>query len=245
MLGSSLSISGPNIILNTIVAEELEQFADILENAADFKSELNTLIRKTIHDHKRIIFNGNGYDNAWVEEAERRGLLNLKTTPEALERYVDEKNIALFTKHKIFTKEEIYSRRDILYDVYSKTLSIEALTMIDMAKKDIIPAIIKYQRRLAELVKTKKELEIMSEPESSILKRLSELCSNIYDKTEQLETSVNDSKDIVEDRELSFYYKNNVLPVMQSLRESADEAELLIGRDYWPFPTYGDLLFSV
>ena len=245
MLGSSLSISGPNIILNTIVAEELEQFADILENAADFKSELNTLIRKTIHDHKRIIFNGNGYDNAWVEEAERRGLLNLKTTPEALERYVDEKNIALFTKHKIFTKEEIYSRRDILYDVYSKTLSIEALTMIDMAKKDIIPAIIKYQRRLAELVKTKKELEIMSEPESSILKRLSELCSNIYDKTEQLEISVNDSKDIVEDRELSFYYKNNVLPVMQSLRESADEAELLIGRDYWPFPTYGDLLFSV
>ena len=117
--------------------------------------------------------------------------------------------------------------------------------MIDMAKKDIIPAIIKYQRRLAELVKTKKELEIAAEPESSILKRLSVLCSNIYNKTAQLENAVNDSKDIVEDQTLSFYYKDSVLPIMQNLRESVDEAELLIGRDYWPFPTYGDLLFSV
>ena len=245
MLGSSLSISGPNIILNTTVAEELEQFADILENAEDFTSELNSLIRKTIHEHKRIIFNGNGYDNAWVEEAERRGLLNLRTTPEALERYVDDKNIALFTKHKIFTKEEIYSRRDILYDAYNKTNSVEALTMIDMAKKDIIPAIIKYQRRLAELVKTKKELEIMSEPESTILSRLSVLCSDIYNKTAELEETVNQSKEITEPQDLSFYYKDSILPVMHSLRASVDEAELLIGRDYWPFPTYGDLLFSV
>lgn len=245
MLGSSLSISGPNIILNTIVAEELEQFADILENADDFTSELNALIRKTIHDHKRIIFNGNGYDNAWVEEAERRGLLNLRTTPEALERYVDEKNIALFAKHKIFTKEEVYSRRDILYDNYSKVVSIEALTMLDMSKKDIIPAIIKYQRRVAELVKTKKELGIMTEPESTILNRLSDLCLSIYERTVQLEAASNGAKEITDQQELSFYYKDNVIPVMQSLREAADEAEVLIGRDYWPFPTYGDLLFSV
>ncbi len=245
MLGSSLSIAGPNIILNTAVAEQLEQFADLLENADDFTSQLNSLIRKTIREHKRIIFNGNGYDKAWVEEAERRGLFNLKTTPEALERYTADKNVALFTKHRIFTKEELFSRRDILYDNYCKTSSIEALTMIEMAKKDIIPAVFSYETQIANLVKTKKELNISAEPEAHILETLSKLSLQIYKRTELLETAVNELKGVCDNKELAFKYKDNVIPAMQRLREAADEAEVIIGREHWPFPTYGDILFSV
>ncbi len=246
MPGSSLSISGPNIVLNTIVAEELEQFADILENAKDFTTELNSLIRRTIHEHKRIIFNGNGYDSAWIEEAEKRGLLNLKTTPEALETFVADKNIELFTKHRIFTKEEIYSRSEILYDNYCNVVSIEALTMIDMAKKDIMPSILKYEEHLARLVELKQESTgISPEPEKTILSKLSELCKDIYDRTGVLEKAVCSAKDITSKKELSFFYKDNVIPAMQTLREAADEAETLTGRDYLPYPNYSDLLFSV
>ena len=246
MLGSSLSISGPNIVLNTIVAEELEQFADILENAGDFTSELNSLIRKTIHEHKRIIFNGNGYDSSWIEEAEKRGLMNIRTTPEAIARFVDGKNIELFTKHRIFTKEEIYSRSEILYDNYCNIVSIEALTMADMAKKDIIPSILKYEEHLARLVELKQESTGLSpEPEKTILSKLSELCRNVYDRTESLEKALCAAKNISGKKELSFFYKGTVLPAMQALRESADEAETLTGREYLPYPTYSDLLFSV
>ena len=246
MLGSSLSISGPNIVLNTIVAEELEQFADILENAVDFTSELNSLIRKTIHEHKRIIFNGNGYDSSWLEEAEKRGLMNIRTTPEAIARFVDGKNIELFTKHRIFTKEEIYSRSEILYDNYCNIVSIEALTMADMAKKDIIPSILKYEEHLARLVELKQESTGLSpEPEKTILSKLSELCRNVYDRTESLEKALCAAKNISGKKELSFFYKDTVLPAMQALRESADEAETLTGREYLPYPTYSDLLFSV
>ena len=246
MLGSSISISGPNIILNTIIAEQLEQFADALENAKDFTSALNTLIRKTIREHKRIIFNGNGYDDAWVKEAEKRGLLNIKTTPEAIATFVEDKNIELFTKHRIFTKEEIYSRSDILYDNYIKTVSIEAQTMAEMAKKDIIPSILKYEEHLAKLVEIKQEsLGFKPDPEKAILKNLSELCSNVYERTEALTKELGEAKHMTDKKELSFFYKDTVIPEMQALRESADEAERLTGREYLPFPTYGDLLFSV
>lgn len=246
MLGSSLSISGPNIILNTIIAEQLEQFADVLENADDFTSELNTLIRKTIREHKRIIFNGNGYDDAWVKEAEKRGLLNIKTTPEALDRYIDDKNIELFTKHRIFTKEEIFSRLEILYDNYCHTVSIEALTMIDMAKKDIIPSILKYEEHLATLVEIKQEkIGILPEPEKTVLLTLSKLCKDIYDETEYLEKTVASARSITDKKELSFYYKDSIIPAMETLRKSADEAETLLGTEYLPYPTYEDLLFGV
>ncbi|MBO4391675.1 MAG: glutamine synthetase III [Clostridia bacterium] len=246
MLGSSLSISGPNIILNTIIAEQLQQFADNLENAKDFTSALNTLIRKTIHEHKRIIFNGNGYDDAWVKEAEKRGLLNIKTTPEAIATFIEDKNIELFTKHRIFTKEEIYSRSDILYENYIKTVSIEAQTMAEMAKKDIIPSILKYEEHLARLVAVKQDsLGINPDPEKAILKRLSELCANVYGTTESLTEKLCEAKSITDKKERSFFYKDTVIPAMQTLREAADEAETLTGREYLPFPTYGDLLFSV
>ncbi len=246
MLGSSLSISGPNIILNTIIAEQLQQFADNLENAKDFTSALNTLIRKTIHEHKRIIFNGNGYDDAWVKEAEKRGLLNIKTTPEAIATFIEDKNIELFTKHRIFTKEEIYSRSDILYENYIKTVSIEAQTMAEMAKKDIIPSILKYEEHLARLVAVKLDsLGINPDPEKAILKRLSELCANVYETTESLAEKLGEAKSITDKKERSFFYKDTVIPAMQTLREAADEAETLTGREYLPFPTYGDLLFSV
>jgi glutamine synthetase len=246
MLGSSLSIAGPNIILNTIIAEQLEQFADVLENAKDFTSELNSLIRKTIREHKRIIFNGNGYNDAWVKEAEKRGLLNIKTTPEALERYIEDKNVELFTKHRIFTKEEIFSRLEILYDHYCHTVSIEALTMIDMTKKDIIPSILKYEEHLAKLVEIKQEkIGILPEPEKTVLLKLSKLCKDIYDETEYLENAVFAAKNITDKKELSFCYKDSVLPAMETLRRSADEAETILGTEYLPYPTYEELLFSV
>ena len=246
MLGSSVSIAGPNIILNTIIAEELEQFADILENAADFTSELNTLIRKTIHEHKRIIFNGNGYDDTWVKEAEKRGLLNIKTTPEALETFVYDKNVELFTKHRIFTKEEIFSRLDILYDNYCNVVSIEALTMIDMARKDIIPAILKFEEHLARLVQLKREgAALQQEPEKTILEKLSKLCRSVYSHTESLEAALCEARNITGKKELSFFYKDSVIPVMEALRASADEAETMLGSEYLPYPTYAELLFSV
>lgn len=246
MLGSSLSIAGPNIILNTIIAEQLEQFADVLENAKDFTSELNSLIRKTIREHKRIIFNGNGYNDAWVKEAEKRGLLNIKTTPEALERYIEDKNVELFTKHRIFTKEEIFSRLEILYDHYCHTVSIEALTMIDMTKKDIIPSILKYEEHLAKLVEIKQEkIGILPQPEKTVLLKLSKLCKDIYDETEYLENAVCAAKNITDKKELSFCYKDSVLPAMETLRRSADEAETILGTEYLPYPTYEELLFSV
>ena len=146
MLGSKSSISGPNIVLNTIVAEELSQFADVLEKAGDFNAALNDLIRTTIREHKRIIFNGNNYSDEWVAEAERRGLLNLKSTVDALPYYISEKNQSLFTKHKIYTATEIHSRYEILLENYCKTISIEALTMLDMVNKDIFPAVCVYGR---------------------------------------------------------------------------------------------------
>ena len=172
--------------------------------------------------------------------------MNIRTTPEAIARFVDGKNIELFTKHRIFTKEEIYSRSEILYDNYCNIVSIEALTMADMAKKDIIPSILKYEEHLARLVELKQESTGLSpEPEKTILSKLSELCRNVYDRTESLEKALCAAKNISGKKELSFFYKDTVLPAMQALRESADEAETLTGREYLPYPTYSDLLFSV
>lgn len=151
MLGSTFSIAGPNIILNTIVAEELRQFADTLEKSSNFDEDLNTLIKNTIKDHNRIVFNGNNYSDDWIKEAESRGLLNLKTTPDALPYFVSSKNVDLFTKHHVFSESELYSRYEILLENYSKTLHIEALTMIDMTKKDIIPAVLEYQGEIARI----------------------------------------------------------------------------------------------
>lgn len=247
MLGSAFSIAGANIVLNTIVAEELSQFADILENSSNFDEDLNTLIKNTIKSHKKIIFNGNNYSNDWVKEAEKRGLLNLKTTPDALPSFVNSKNVELFTKHHVLSETELYSRYEILLDNYSKTIHIEALTMIDLAKKEIIPAILGYQGEIAEIANNKKKLSssIQCCLEENILNKISTLGNSLYSKLEDLEKSVLDAKLHTEALYLAKYYRESVFMNMQQLRAVVDELETLVSKKYWTLPSYGELLFSV
>ena len=248
MPGSALSISGPNIVLNTIVAETLSQFANALEGSSDFTADLNTLIKKTIKEHKRIIFNGNGYDSSWVVEAEKRGLLNLKSTPDALPYFIAEKNIDLFTKHKIFTAAEMHSRYEILLDNYCKTLNIEALTMVDMAKKQIVPAVLSYLKDVSATAAQKKAIseDIPCDLEESLVRKLSALASCFYKKTEALESALLEAKNYEGDlQKEADHYKDDVFTAMQEMRAVADELETLLGKEYWPFPSYSDLLFRV
>lgn len=247
MLGSAFSIAGANIVLNTIVAEELSQFADILENSSNFDEDLNTLIKNTIKSHNKIIFNGNNYSNDWVKEAEKRGLLNLKTTPDTLPSFVNSKNVELFTKHHVLSETELYSRYEILLDNYSKTIHIEALTMIDLAKKEIIPAILGYQGEIAEIANNKKKLSssIQCCLEENILNKISALGNSLYSKLEDLEKSVLDAKLHTEALDLAKYYREPVFMNMQQLRAVVDELETLVSKKYWTLPSYGELLFSV
>ena len=248
MLGSSFSISCTNVMLNTTVAEELDQFATQLEKADDFTDALNKLIKKTIKEHKRIIFNGNNYSDEWVAEAEKRGLLNLKSTAEALPYYSCEKNIKLFEKHKIYTAAEVRSRQEILLENYSKTLNIEALTMIEMSNRDILPAVSAYIKDLSKVAAQKKSISatLSTELEEKLVQKLSLLELSLYNRTDALSTALLGAKDTEGDAiaEAS-YFRNTVFPAMQELRAVADELETMVGRKYWPFPTYGDLLFSV
>ena len=247
MLGSNFSIAGPNMVLNTIVAEELSQFADVLEQADDFASTLNKLIKKTIKEHKRIIFNGNNYAEEWVKEAEKRGLLNLRTTVDALPHYIEPKNIKLFTKHKIFTESEMYSRYEILLENYCKTLHIEGKTMLDMIKKDIIPAVTAYCKELSETALSKKSLcpQVPCVTEESIVTLLSELSNGVFEKTQQLEAALYHTEQISDIKAQAESYRDEVIPAMEALRKDADEIESLVGEKYWPYPTYGKMLFSV
>ena len=247
MLGSSCSVSGPNIVLNTIVAEELCQFADELEKAPDFKKALNELIRRTISEHKRIIFNGNNYSDEWVAEAEKRGLLNLKSSAEALPYFVKEKNIELFTKHNIFTETEVRSRCDIMLENYSKMISIEAHTMIDMAQKEILPASIKYAERLCTAAAAKKALSesISCNVEIELAERISALTSSLAKEISALDKALLEVKDADNPQLEAQSYHELVIPAMQNLRCTSDQLETLVAEEYWPFPTYGDLLFGV
>ena len=247
MPGSTLSIAGPNLILNTIVADALSQFADRLECAKDFTSELNALIQETIQNHKRIIFNGNNYTEEWLQEAKRRGLSNLKTAADALPQFTSKKNVALFTKYNIFTEAELLSRQEILLENYCKVLNIEALTMLDMVKKDIIPAVLGYVKDLAQIAVTKKELSaaLSSDTEHQLISRISSLCDCLYRHTEILETAMLGVKDHPDALDCAAYYRDQVLPRMQELRADADELEILVGEKYWPYPTYGELLFHI
>ena len=247
MLGSTFSIAGPNIVLNTIVADELRGFADILENASDFKAELNQLIVKTIKEHKRIIFNGNNYTDEWVEEAEKRGLLNLKTTPEALPLFVSEKNIRLFTSHGIFTETEMRSRLEILLENYVKTITIEALTMAEMVKKDILPSVLAYTRELSDTALSKKALseDISVDTELDIVRRLSALAACMRADTEKLESAIVESKNFTDASEQAKFCRETIFVAMQQLRAVVDEAGCLVSEEYWPFPTYGELLYNV
>ena len=247
-LGSQLNIACPNIMLNTIIADELEQFADELEGKEDFNGALNALIKRVIKEHKRIIFNGDGYADAWKAEAAKRGLTNLPTTVDALPHYTDETNVKLFTKHKIYTEVEMQSRQDIILETYAKTINIEALTASDMVKRDILPAVSSYVAELASGVATKKAIsdDIPCEAELDIIKRLSGLQDCAYKKLAALDNAIIGVKEVGEDPiEVATYYKDSVITAMTELRAVVDEMETLVSSDYWPYPSYGDLMFRV
>ncbi|HHY81840.1 MAG TPA: glutamine synthetase type III [Clostridiales bacterium] len=247
MLGSSFSIAGPIIILNTIVAEVLRQFADELEKSNDFKSDLSKLIKRTIKQHKRIIFNGNGYDQSWVKEAERRGLLNLKTTPEALPALIHPKNVEMFARHRVFTEHEIHSRYDILLENYSKAINIEALTMIDMVNKQVIPAVLDYENELAELIIRKRAIspDIIASPEENLLNKIARLSECLEKRLEYLTEQTVAVRDIKDNLELAKAYRERVYMAMSELRLVVDELELLISSRHWKIPTYAEILYSV
>ena len=245
MLGSTFNIACTNVMLNTIVAEELCQFADELEKAEDFDTALMMLIQREIKAHKRIIFNGNGYDQKWVEEAEKRGLMNLKTTPDALPHYTDDKNLKLFTKHKIYTEIEIASRKEILLEEYSKTINIEALTMLDMLKKDIIPACIAYNKKIVDAAIAKKEIGISADLEIEQAEQLSEKIALLCQRQQALEKALNNVPDLEQGEAAAKYFGNVVIEKMEQTRAVADELEMMIAQNDWPMPTYGKILYYV
>ena len=247
MLGSSASISCANTVLNTSVAEELKQFADELEGKEDFENALHELIKRVISEHKRIIFNGDGYDESWVKEAEKRGLLNLKTTPDALKHLLEKKNIDLFTSHGVYTTTELEARHEVLLENYVKIVNIEALTMLDMAHKDILPAMSAYSKELADAALEKKKLseDIDTTYETETVKALGNLLGNTYSNVKKLESDLYTAKSITSSVELADYYKDFILADMSALRASADEMETMASSEKWPYPSYGDLLFGV
>ncbi|WP_026508130.1 glutamine synthetase III family protein [Butyrivibrio sp. MC2013] len=247
-LGSSNSIACCNIMLNAAVAESLKQFADRLEKAEDFETELHELIKETIKAHERILFNGNGYSDEWVKEAtEVRGLLNLKTTADAMPRLLDQKNVDMLTEHKVFTETELNSRCEIMLENYCKTVNIEGLTMVDMVRKNYLPAIEHYLHRLAETTSLMKSVSpnVKCNYEIATMERLSELTDYILLRVRDLEEALENLKKYDDVLETSKAIRDDVLPKMEHLRKHVDEAEMLSSEECWPFPSYGKLLFSV
>ena len=248
MLGSSNSIACANIMLNAAVAESLKRYADQLEKANDFESALHDMIRQVIKDHKRIIFNGNGYDESWIREAtEQRGLLNLRTTPDALPTILEKKNVDMLTTHKVFSVAEIQSRYEITLENYCKSVNIEALTMVDMARKEILPAVEAYVRDLSDTLHAKKAAVpgAAAKYETGLITRLSALTDEIDDAAAALERAMIQYKAIGDITEAANMIRDVILQKMAELRVPCDEAETLTAEKYWPFPTYGDLLFGV
>ena len=247
MLGSSQSISGPNVVLNTAVAESLRQYADRLEKAEDFDAVLHELIREVIRTHRRIIFNGNGYGEEWTKEAERRGLQNFPSTPDCTPEYLAAKNVALFTRHRIYTEAELRARCQMKLEGYSKVLHIEALTMMDMLWKDILPAVSACTGDLARAANEKKQLSPAMDVsyETKTAADLSKLAASAAIHGRALETAMEGLKAEHESLAVARYYRDRVFPAMQSLRAVVDEMELRCGAKYWPYPSYGEILFSV
>ena len=247
MLGSSNSISCANIMLNSAVAESLKIYADRLEGVENFEQSLHEMIKKTIKDHKRILFNGNGYDETWIEEAEKRGLMNYRTTPDCMPHLLDKKNVEMLTSHKVFTETELKSRCEIMLDNYCKTVVIEANTMVDMARKQILPAVEAYVKEVSKTAVAKKQFapDASCEYEKKTVTKLSLLMEQILDKTETLEDEIMKLKFISDVKQESYAIRDSILPKMGELRAVADEAETLTADKYWPFPTYGELLFGV
>jgi len=248
MLGSSNSIACANMMLNSAVAESLKIYADRLEGAEDFESTLHEMIRKTIKDHKKIIFNGNGYDEAWIKEAvENRGLLNYRTTPDCMPHLLDQKNVDMLTGHKVFSEAELKSRCEIMLDNYCKTVLIEANTMVDMAKTDILPAVEAYAYEVARTAAAKRAVDenLACRYESGLVRKLSELTDGIAERAGKLEEVVASLQEIGDVIGQSEFIRDVVLNTMEDLRSVCDEAEQVTAKKYWPYPSYGDLLFGV
>ena len=208
---------------------------------------MHELIKKTIGEHKRIIFNGNGYDDAWVMEAERRGLLNMKSTPDCLPCYLAEKNVRLFTSHKIFSETEMKARYEIALENYSKLINIEALTVLDMVQKDILPAVTAYAKELASTANNKKQIiaDVDCSYEKSVILQISQLSKKLFDETQKLSSTVSKAHDVENSLEKAKFYRESVIPSMEKSRTYADQLEGITAKSFWPFPTYGDILFSV
>jgi glutamine synthetase len=247
MPGSSMSISSANTMLNTAVAEELCQFADELESAKDFEAALHELICRVIREHKRIIFNGNGYDESWIAEAESRGLLNLKSTPDTISCMKAEKNIALFEKHHVYSRTEMESRADVKAEKYCKVITIEAMTMVDMVRKDILPAVSTYLHELADTALAKKSFlpDADVSYEENLCKTLSSLCGAALTRVSALEEALMGAKEVEGSQELAFYCRDHIFAAMNELRIAVDEMETMTSAKVWPYPSYGELLFSV
>ena len=247
MVGSSQNIAMPNIVLNTTVAESFRQFADRLEGAENVREEITKIIRETFAEHKRIIFEGNGYSEEWREEAKRRGLLNLETSVDAYKTFSDEKNIALFERHGVMNEVEIRSRQEILLENYSKMINIEALTMIEMATRDIIPAVNEYVSEVAHTaaIKTQVVENINCSVERDIITKLSTLNAKAYTALGELKRAETEAAKITSAQERAESYVNKVIPAMEKLRAYVDEMETLTASEYWPLPSYGDMMFNI
>ena len=247
MLGSSNSIACANIMLNAAVAESLKQYADRLEGVEDFNTALHLMIKKTIKDHKRIVFNGNGYDEAWIKEAERRGLSNYRTTPDCMPHLLDKKNVDMLTSQGVYSETELKSRCDIMLDNYCKAVLIEAETMVDMAEKQLIPAVEKYVSKICETAISKKNFmpDISCDYEHGLVKTLSSLTERGQALTSELKEAVVHVKDFCDIISEADYIRDGILPKMSALRAVVDEAETKTAAEYWPIPTYGELLFGV
>ena len=241
MLGASQSVAGPNIALNTIMAEELSKFADILESAEDFDSALQKLVCDAFRSHQRIIFNGNGYSEEWQKEAERRGLSNFPNAAEALPAYFSPKNIDLVTRHGIYTETEFRARYEIHLESYSKVVAIEARTCVDMAMHQILPAALHYSGDLAKSILDKKAIGVTCRAEQALVEKLSATCDTLYDKCQDLKNKIAATpKDTLQAAQ---YNSRVIVPAMEALRMDADVLEQLTDKSYWPFPAYADLLF--
>ena len=245
MCGSNLNIAGPNTVLNTIVADSLKLFADELEKADDFQSALHDLLVKTIKEHRRVIFNGNGYGSEWPVEAEKRGLPNLKSTVAAVPCLTDKKSVELFTKFGVYSEVELHARQEINYENYSKIINIEALTTSDMAKTEILPAVMKYAKDICDMAASKKAVGVDPAVEVAIANKVNTLTISLNEKIDVLNAAIVKAQGISDIPEQAKVYCDEVFVAMQSLRAVADELETIVGEEYWPFPTYDELLFNV
>ncbi len=245
MVGSNLNIGGPNTILNTIVANSLKEFADELEGVSDFNTSLHDLLVKTIKEHKRVIFNGNGYGDEWKKEAEERGLPNFNSTVDVLPCLTEPKNVELFTKFGVYSEVELHSRKEILLENYSKTINIEALTAADMAKTEILPAVMRFGKDICDIAASKKSVGIEPVVEMATATKVNDLTAALSEKATRLSDAILRAQAMTEAESMARAYHDDVFALMQSLRAVADELETIVGEEYWPYPTYDELLFNV